>query len=139
VVVYRALYSAIIVCDGVKATVRQRFIVRSISMFGGSFSILHWVVVLAVVLLLFGGRGKVSAIMGDFGKGLRNFKTGLKGPEGESTDDDAPDAIEEAPRPAKKAAAKKAPAKKAATTKKAAAKKAPAKKKSASKKASAKK
>ena len=108
-------------------------------MFGGSFSILHWVVVLAVVLLLFGGRGKVSAIMGDFGKGLRNFKTGLKGPEGESTDDDAPDAIEEALRPAKKAAAKKAPAKKAATTKKAAAKKAPAKKKSASKKASAKK
>ncbi len=98
-------------------------------MFGGSFSILHWIVVLAVVLLLFGGRGKVSAIMGDFGKGLRNFKTGLKGPEGESTDDDAPDAIEAAPRPAKKAATKK----------KAAAKKAPAKKKSASKKASAKK
>ena len=97
-------------------------------MFGGSFSILHWIVVLAVVLLLFGGRGKVSAIMGDFGKGLRNFKTGLKGPEGESTDDDTPDAIEEAPRPAKKAAAKKA-----------AAKKAQAKKKSASKKASAKK
>ena len=50
-------------------------------MFGGTFSILHWIVVLAVVLLLFGGRGKVSAIMGDFGKGLRNFKTGLKGPE----------------------------------------------------------
>ena len=46
-------------------------------MFGGSFSILHWIVVLAVVLLLFGGRGKVSAIMGDFGKGLRNFKTCL--------------------------------------------------------------
>ena len=47
-------------------------------MFGGTFSIMHWLVVLAVVLLLFGGRGKVSAIMGDFGKGLRNFKTGLK-------------------------------------------------------------
>ena len=44
-------------------------------MFGGSFSILHWIVVLAVVLLLlFGGRGKVSAIMGDFGKGLRNLR-----------------------------------------------------------------
>jgi len=102
-------------------------------MFGGSFSILHWIVVLAVVLLLFGGRGKVSAIMGDFGKGLRNFKTGLKGPDGEpadgeSADDDAAEAIEAAPRPATKAAAKKAPAKKA-----------PAKKKSASKKASAKK
>ena len=97
-------------------------------MFGGSFSILHWVVVLAVVLLLFGGRGKVSAIMGDFGKGLRNFKTGLKGPEGEAEDDDVAEAIEAAPRPVKKAAVKKA-----------AAQKAPAKKKSASKKASAKK
>ena len=102
-------------------------------MFGGSFSILHWIVVLAVVLLLFGGRGKVSAIMGDFGKGLRNFKTGLKGSDSEADDDDVAEAIEAAPRPAKKAAAKKASAKKTAT------KKAPAKKKSASKKASAKK
>ncbi len=97
-------------------------------MFGGSFSILHWIVVLAVVLLLFGGRGKVSAIMGDFGKGLRNFKTGLKGPDGDAGEDDAAEAIESSARPAKKAPAKKA------TTKKA-----PAKKKSASKKASAKK
>ena len=55
-------------------------------MFGGTFSILHWIVVLAVVLLLFGGRGKVSAIMGDFGKGLRNFKTGLKGSEEEEAE-----------------------------------------------------
>ena len=97
-------------------------------MFGGSFSILHWIVVLAVVLLLFGGRGKVSAIMGDFGKGLRNFKTGLKGSDSEVDDDDVAEAIEAAPRPAKKAATKKASA-----TKKS------AKKKSASKKASAKK
>ena len=102
-------------------------------MFGGSFSILHWIVVLAVVLLLFGGRGKVSAIMGDFGKGLRNFKTGLKGPDGDAGEDDAAEAIEASTRPAKKAPAKKAPAKKAAK------KKAPAKKKSASKKASTKK
>ena len=102
-------------------------------MFGGSFSILHWIVVLAVVLLLFGGRGKVSAIMGDFGKGLRNFKTGLKGSDSEADDDDVGEAIEATPGPAKKAAAKKATAKKAAK------KKAPAKKKSASKKASAKK
>ena len=91
-------------------------------MFGGTFSILHWIVVLAVVLLLFGGRGKVSAIMGDFGKGLRNFKTGLKGPE-EDAGEEA-EAIEEAPKPAaKKAAPKKAAAKKA-TAKKASAKKA---------------
>ncbi len=94
-------------------------------MFGGTFSILHWIVVLAVVLLLFGGRGKVSAIMGDFGKGLRNFKTGLKGPEEEAEDAEA---IEAAPKPA----AKKPTAKKAAP-KKAAAKKATAKKASAKK------
>ena len=97
-------------------------------MFGGSFSILHWIVVLAVVLLLFGGRGKVSAIMGDFGKGLRNFKTGLKGPEAEEAEDEAAEAIKDAPRPTKKSPAKK----------KAPAKKAPAKK-AASKKASTKK
>ena len=89
-------------------------------MFGGTFSILHWIVVLAVVLLLFGGRGKVSAIMGDFGKGLRNFKTGLKGQEEEA---DA-EAIEETP----KVAAKKATPKKKAAAKKTTAKKASAKK-----------
>ena len=94
-------------------------------MFGGTFSILHWIVVLAVVLLLFGGRGKVSAIMGDFGKGLRNFKTGLKGPE-EDAGEEA-EAIEEAPKAAKKPAAKKTAQKKAAA-KKATAKKASAKK-----------
>ena len=94
-------------------------------MFGGTFSILHWIVVLAVVLLLFGGRGKVSAIMGDFGKGLRNFKTGLKGPEEDAAEE--AEAIEEAPKATKKPAAKKAAPKKAAA-KKATAKKASAKK-----------
>ena len=94
-------------------------------MFGGTFSILHWIVVLAVVLLLFGGRGKVSAIMGDFGKGLRNFKTGLKGSEEET----GAEAIEEVP----KAAAKKVTTKKAASKKKSTAKRAPAKKVSAKK------
>ena len=44
----------------------------------GTFSIWHWLVVLAVVLLLFGGRGKISSLMGDFGKGLKNFKQGMK-------------------------------------------------------------
>lgn len=91
-------------------------------MFGGTFSILHWIVVLAVVLLLFGGRGKISAIMGDFGKGLRNFKTGLKGPE-EDAGEEA-EAIEEAPKAAAKKAAPKKAATKNATAKKASAKKA---------------
>jgi len=48
----------------------------------GSFSIWHWLIVLAVVLLLFGGRGKISQLMGDFGKGLNAFKKGVgAGPE----------------------------------------------------------
>ena len=94
-------------------------------MFGGTFSILHWIVVLAVVLLLFGGRGKVSAIMGDFGKGLRNFKTGLKGSEEEAD----VEAIEETPKAVvKKAARKKVASKKKMATKKAKPKKASAKK-----------
>ena len=50
----------------------------------GSFSIWHWIIVLAVVLLLFGGRGKVSQLMGDFGKGLSAFKKGV-GAQGEET------------------------------------------------------
>jgi sec-independent protein translocase protein TatA len=43
----------------------------------GSFSVWHWLIVLAVVLLLFGGRGKISQLMGDFGKGLNAFKKGV--------------------------------------------------------------
>ncbi len=46
-------------------------------------SIGHWVVVALVVLLLF-GRGKISDIMGDFAKGIKSFKKGL------NEDDDAP-------------------------------------------------
>ena len=42
----------------------------------GSFSLVHWLIVLVVVLLLF-GRGRVSDIMGDFGKGIKSFKQGL--------------------------------------------------------------
>ena len=42
----------------------------------GFGSIWHWVIVLLVVLILF-GRGKVSEIMGDFGKGIKSFKQGL--------------------------------------------------------------
>ena len=47
----------------------------------GSFSVWHWLIVLAVVLLLFGGRGKISSLMGDFGKGLSAFKKGVGAPE----------------------------------------------------------
>ena len=42
----------------------------------GFGSIWHWVIVLLVVLVLF-GRGRVSEIMGDFGKGIKSFRKGL--------------------------------------------------------------
>ena len=42
----------------------------------GSLSIWHWLIVLAVVLLLFGG-GKVSTLMGDFAKGIKAFKKNM--------------------------------------------------------------
>ncbi|QRG05147.1 twin-arginine translocase TatA/TatE family subunit [Xanthobacter dioxanivorans] len=61
----------------------------------GSLSIWHWIVVLAVVLLLF-GRGKISDLMGDVAKGIKSFKKGL------AEDDEpakTPAAPPEAPRP----------------------------------------
>ena len=42
----------------------------------GLGSIWHWLILGAVVLLLF-GKGRISDVMGDFGKGLRSFKKGL--------------------------------------------------------------
>lgn len=44
----------------------------------GAMSIWHWVMVGVVVLLLFGGRGKLSGLMGDAAKGIKAFKEGLK-------------------------------------------------------------
>ncbi|MBK8158069.1 MAG: twin-arginine translocase TatA/TatE family subunit [Rhodospirillaceae bacterium] len=38
----------------------------------------HWVVVLIVVLVIFGGKGKIPALMGDFAKGINAFKKGIK-------------------------------------------------------------
>lgn len=43
----------------------------------GTFSLWHWLVVLVIVLVLF-GRGRVADIMGEFGKGLKSFKHGMK-------------------------------------------------------------
>ena len=43
----------------------------------GSFSIWHILILAAIALVLFGGRGKVSDLMGDFGKGINSFKKGL--------------------------------------------------------------
>ncbi len=52
----------------------------------GSFSIWHWLIVLVVVVVLFGGRGKLSSIMGDAAKGIRAFQRGLKGDDDSTAD-----------------------------------------------------
>ena len=45
----------------------------------GTFGPIHWIILGAIALLLFGGRGKLSSIMGDAAKGIRAFREGLKG------------------------------------------------------------
>ena len=42
----------------------------------GGLSLWHWLVVIVIVLLLF-GRGRISDLMGDLGKGLKSFKQGM--------------------------------------------------------------
>jgi sec-independent protein translocase protein TatA len=49
----------------------------------GSFSWVHWLVVIVLVLVLFGGRGKISELMGDFAKGIKSFKKGMAEEEAE--------------------------------------------------------
>ena len=41
-------------------------------------SIWHILIIVVVVAVLFGGRGKLSGIMGDAAKGIKAFKDGLK-------------------------------------------------------------
>ena len=42
----------------------------------GGLSLWHWLVVIILVLLLF-GKGRISDMMGDLGKGLKSFKQGM--------------------------------------------------------------
>ena len=68
----------------------------------GSMSIWHWIIVLAVGLLLFGGRGKISELMGDFAKGIKAFKKGMtdeEKAEGEAPKSDPVKTIDHQPVP----------------------------------------
>lgn len=56
----------------------------------GFNSIWHWLIVLAIVLILFGGGGKLSKMMGDLGKGVKNFKKGVSSDEGQTDTTAAP-------------------------------------------------
>jgi sec-independent protein translocase protein TatA len=53
----------------------------------GSFSIWHWIVVAVIVLVVFGGRGKISSLMGDFAQGIKAFKKGMADDDKIATDE----------------------------------------------------
>ena len=65
----------------------------------GFGSLWHWNIVLLVVLVLF-GRGRISEIMGDFGKGIKSFKHGLNEDDREPVQPPAKIAAPETPTPA---------------------------------------
>jgi sec-independent protein translocase protein TatA len=54
----------------------------------GSMSIWHWLVVAVIVLLLF-GRGKIPELMGDVAKGIKSFKAGMKDEDAAKADEPA--------------------------------------------------
>lgn len=47
----------------------------------GRIGPLEIIIFLVIVLLIFGGRGKISGIMGDFAKGIKSFRKGMKEPD----------------------------------------------------------
>lgn len=59
-------------------------------------SMTHWLVVALVVLLLF-GRGKISELMGDVAKGIKSFKKGMAEEDVPATDTVPPKPIEHRP------------------------------------------
>lgn len=46
----------------------------------GTWSISHWLILLAIVLLVF-GAGKIPTLMGDVAKGIKTFKKGMQDDE----------------------------------------------------------
>lgn len=55
----------------------------------GSFSIWHWLVVLAVVLLLF-GAGKLPRLASDLAQGIKSFRKGMQDDDGKDGDKPKP-------------------------------------------------
>ncbi len=62
----------------------------------GGMSIWHWLIIGAIVLVVFGGGGKISSMMGDAGKGLKAFKDGLK--DDPDSDKKDPKKVEDEPK-----------------------------------------
>jgi sec-independent protein translocase protein TatA len=74
----------------------------------GGFSWWHWLILIAVVLVLFGGKGKVSDLMGDVAKGIKSFKKGLSDEDTDKEVAENAKAIEQAAETPVKSEAKKA-------------------------------
>ena len=55
----------------------------------GSLSIWHWLILGGIALVLFGGKGKISDVMGDVAKGVKSFKKGLSDDDGAKPADSA--------------------------------------------------
>jgi sec-independent protein translocase protein TatA len=73
----------------------------------GFNSVWHWALLLLVVVLLFGGRGKISSIMSDVAQGIKSFKKGMSedetataAPAQDPFKKEEPKALETAARPA---------------------------------------
>ncbi|MFC7290243.1 twin-arginine translocase TatA/TatE family subunit [Hirschia litorea] len=66
-------------------------------MFGlGGAGPFQLIIVLVIALLVFGGRGKISSIMGDLANGMKSFRQGLKDDEStESEEKPAPKALDD--------------------------------------------
>jgi sec-independent protein translocase protein TatA len=60
----------------------------------GGLSLPHLLLAAVIILILFGGKGKISELMGDVAKGIKSFKKGL------GDDDSAQKPAEPAPAPA---------------------------------------
>ena len=63
----------------------------------GTFSVWHWLIFLVIALLLFGGSGKISSIMGDVAKGIKSFKKGMTEDEDVAATPDGPKKLEGKP------------------------------------------
>ncbi|THD59429.1 MAG: twin-arginine translocase TatA/TatE family subunit [Phenylobacterium sp.] len=72
----------------------------------GGLSIWHLIFAAVVILLLFGGRGKISGIMGDTAKGIKAFREGLKGEEETAKEEEPAPPAKPLPKPTAKPAAR---------------------------------
>jgi sec-independent protein translocase protein TatA len=60
----------------------------------GGLSIWHWIIVGGVVFILFGGKFKISDVMGDVAKGIKAFKKGMAEDDDVKPSEPPPRAIE---------------------------------------------